>query len=518
MSCGAPVIAANASSLPEVIGRDDALFDPHSDDAIAAKIKEVLTDDAFRSELIHHGLGQAKKFSWDESAKRAIAAIERFCSSVARTRANEPIYRKLIASIAAMKHATFSDNDLVATAWAISLNHPESRSRQLFVDVSELAQRDAGSGIQRVTKSILKELLNNPPQGYQVKPVYATTDTPGYRHARNFTQRFRGGLSGSLEDDPIDAQLGDIFLGLDLQHHVVIAQLDYLESLRNRGIRVIHVVYDLLPLLLTHDFPKSMAEIHARWLDAISQFDGTLCISRAVADEYAKWLRTNGTERLRPLKIGWFHLGADIGNSVSTRGLPSNSEHVIDQLSRRPSFLMVGTIEPRKGHAQTLAAFELSWAEGMDTNLVIVGKQGWMVEKLVEKLRHHPELGRRLFWLEGISDEYLEKVYASCTCLIAASEGEGFGLPLIEAAQHKLPIIARDIPVFHEVAGEHAFYFKGEEPDDLAKAVQKWLELYHSGQHPKSDDMPWLTWNESASQLLDIIIAGKWQLELDGSH
>jgi len=179
---------------------------------------------------------------------------------------------------------------------------------------------------------------------------------------------------------------------------------------------------------------------------------------------------------------------------------------------------MVGTIEPRKGHAQTLAAFELSWAEGMDTNLVIVGKQGWMVEKLVEKLRHHPELGRRLFWLEGISDEYLEKVYASCTCLIAASEGEGFGLPLIEAAQHKLPIIARDIPVFHEVAGEHAFYFKGKEPDDLAKAVQKWLELYRSGQHPKSDDMPWLTWNESASQLLDIIIAGKWQLELDGSH
>ncbi|NMB85636.1 MAG: glycosyltransferase family 4 protein [Methanothrix sp.] len=518
MACGAPVIAANASSLPEVIGRDDALFDPHSNDAIAAKIKEVLTDNAFRSELIHHGLVQAKKFSWDESAKRAIAAIERICRSVARTRANESISRKLIESIAAMKHATFSDNDLIATAWAISLNHPESRSRQLFVDVSELAQRDAGSGIQRVTKSILKELLNNPPQGYQVKPVYATTDMHGYRHARNFTQRFRGGSSGSLEDDPIDAQLGDIFLGLDLQWHVVIAQLDYLESLRNRGIRVIHLVHDLLPILLTHDFPKGMAEIHARWLDAISRFDGTLCVSRAVADEYAKWLRTNGIQRLRPLKIGWFHLGTDIENSVSTRGLPSNSEHVLDQLSRRPGFLMVGTLEPRKGYTQTLSAFEKLWMQGVDANLVIVGKQGWMVEKLVEKLRRHSELGRRLFWLEGISDEYLEKVYASCTCLIAASEGEGFGLPLIEAAQHKLPIIARDIPVFHEVAGEHAFYFKGKEPDDLAKAVQKWLELYHSGQHPKSDDMPWLTWNESASQLLDIIIAGKWQMEYDGSH
>lgn len=44
----------------------------------------------------------------------------------------------------------------------------------------------------------------------------------------------------------------------------------------------------------------------------------------------------------------------------------------------------------------------------------------------------------------------------SSTCLIAASFGEGFGLPLIEAAQHGLPIMARDIAVFREVAKEYA--------------------------------------------------------------
>ena len=44
--------------------------------------------------------------------------------------------------------------------------------------------------------------------------------------------------------------------------------------------------------------------------------------------------------------------------------------------------------------------------------------------------------------------------------LVAPSRGEGFGLPLIEAAQHKLPIFARDIPVFREVAGENAFFFQ----------------------------------------------------------
>jgi glycosyltransferase involved in cell wall biosynthesis len=160
---------------------------------------------------------------------------------------------------------------------------------------------------------------------------------------------------------------------------------------------------------------------------------------------------------------------------------------------------MVGTVEPRKGYLQAIAAFEHLWNEGVDANIVIVGKEGWKdlpndlrrtIPEIVSRLRHHPELGRRLFWLEGISDEYLEKIYTASTCLIAASEGEGFGLPLIEAAQHKLPIIVRDIPVFREVAGNHAFYFSGKEPTDLAGAVVRWLELYRSGKNPASDGMP----------------------------
>jgi glycosyltransferase involved in cell wall biosynthesis len=126
-----------------------------------------------------------------------------------------------------------------------------------------------------------------------------------------------------------------------------------------------------------------------------------------------------------------------------------------------------------------------------------------LVDKLIRRLRIHTELNNRLFWFEGISDEYLEKLYAVSTCLIAASYGEGFGLPLIEAAQHKLPIIARDIPVFREVAGEHAYYFKADQPAELANAIQNWLSDFHKNQYPKSTNMPWLTWKESAKQLLE---------------
>jgi len=76
MRCGAPVIAANTSSLPEVIGWDDALFNPRDDGEIAALMRKSLEDEAFRDALKQHGKQQAGKFSWDESGLRAIRAME----------------------------------------------------------------------------------------------------------------------------------------------------------------------------------------------------------------------------------------------------------------------------------------------------------------------------------------------------------------------------------------------------------------------------------------------------------
>lgn len=76
MSCGAATIGSHNSSIPEVIGRPDALFDPTRPGAIAEKMQQVLTDSAFADSLRAHGLVQAKEFSWDASAKRAIEAFE----------------------------------------------------------------------------------------------------------------------------------------------------------------------------------------------------------------------------------------------------------------------------------------------------------------------------------------------------------------------------------------------------------------------------------------------------------
>ncbi|KVD55723.1 glycosyl transferase family 1 [Burkholderia ubonensis] len=434
----------------------------------------------------------------DVCAEQYRDAIEQF---YLRTDANPVVLSRAIARRAGQA----SDDQLRAWALTVARNFvPRNNKRQLLVDISELVRVDARSGIQRVVRNLLKEWLESPPDGFRVEPVYATTKD-SYRYARDFTMRLMGFEDGWLQDEPIDYAAGDVFVGLDLQPQVVPAQRAFYQSLRLQGVQVKFVVYDLLCVLLPQYFVPGAADSFTGWLDVVAENDGALCISKAVAADLSTWLDARAPQRPRSFEVDWFHLGADIENFSTSSEIPRDGDKVLQRLRSVPTFLMVGTLEPRKGHVQVLDAFERLWCENQDINLVIVGRQGWMVENLVSRLRGHTEQGRHLFWLESVSDGYLEKIYGASSCLIAASYGEGFGLPLIEAAQHGLAIIARDLPVFREVAGEHAFYFSAQKGGDLAAEIRAWLELRAAQQEPSSRGMPFLTWAQSARHLAKIL-------------
>ncbi|WP_170222012.1 glycosyltransferase [Gluconacetobacter liquefaciens] len=76
MACGAPVIAANTTSLPEVMGRADLLVDPAVPPLMGAAMERVLTDGAIQQELRQYGIGHARKFSWELTARTVLNAIE----------------------------------------------------------------------------------------------------------------------------------------------------------------------------------------------------------------------------------------------------------------------------------------------------------------------------------------------------------------------------------------------------------------------------------------------------------
>lgn len=510
MACGAAVIGANTTSLPEVIGFADALFDPFDVTAIRNKLQKALTDEDFLIALRTHAVDQAKRFSWDATAQSAIAAWEQLHKTLsvqdsAPSQAGaQP--RDLIQAVVDQLGAA-PEHVFATIATHMAQNERSGTERQLLLDISELCQRDSATGVQRVVRSYLHHLLRNPPRGFRVQAVYAT-QTDGYRYARTYTGRIFGQIPSSADDPPIRWQRGDIFFGLDMQHHVQLAHADTFALMRREGVVVKFLVHDLLPIQLADFFKDSNAkELHTQWLTMIASFDEAICVSKSTAEAYEEWISASAIQTAPNFRTSWVHNGADIEGSRPSRGVPPDALDTLHLLQSRPTFLTVSTLEPRKAQTQILDAIELLWERGEDVNLVLVGQQGWKIEALIERIIKHPEIGKRLFWLKGISDEYLESIYKVSTCLVAASINEGFGLPLIEAARHGIPIIARDIPVFREVAGQAAFYFKGETGSQLADALDEWLQLRRVGNTPNSAGVRWLTWKQSTEQLKYALIS-----------
>lgn len=497
--------------LPVIVNMHGSMSD--LDDKAVYKIPDEFTD----KELID----ALEKLWQDGTTRRQMGKLARKiilkqhnstkCAELYKS-AIEKFYKMSLANfvllsnvISSVTEKPLEDFQIVKVANALSLTFsPRNRTRQLLVDISTLVEFDAGTRIQRVVKNILNEWILNPPEGFRVEPIYAKTDQ-AYCYARTFISELYGIPKNLLEDEFIDYDMGDIFIGLDLTPHVVILQAEFYEKLRRQGVIVKFVVYDLLPLLMPDYFNPGAAGDFNAWLRVVCESNGALCISKSVASELSDWLRSNNMHKQSLFKIDWFQLGGNY-DSFTSKAIQEDKDDILFKLDSKITFLMVGTLEPRKGHNQALNAFDQLWGSNININLIIIGRQGRMAEKLTERIKNHPELNKHLIWLEDVNDDYLIKIYNISTCLISASEGEGFGLPIVEAAKHKLPIIARNIPVFREVAGEHAYYFDGKSTEDLVNAINKWLKLFKKNKHPLPDGIQWITWNESMQYLTKLII------------
>lgn len=127
---------------------------------------------------------------------------------------------------------------------------------------------------------------------------------------------------------------------------------------------------------------------------------------------------------------------------------------------------------------------------------------------MATQLRAHPELGRRLFWLSDCPNAFRKKVYAVADCILAMSVSEDCcDSTLFEAAQAKVPILARSTAGNREVAGNNASYFYGETPTALAQAIQQWINHNKSKRTIGSKDMCWITWSECANRIAGILLS-----------
>ncbi len=510
--CGAPVIAANAGALPEVIGDERALFDPRSPGELAVLIGKIVSDQDFAVSIVARSRELACKFTWQRTAELTSAALQdlviRKRGDIAgvrygRKRSLADIRRSTAAAVRALGVPTATKALVLAVSEPV-LDH----APRLLVDSTVISLGEAGTGIQRVVRKIVQNWAPSEGQG-QMIPIQPVSCARGMHLLPVSIPNPKNNDSFKIEDGPpIRFCFGDTLLMLDASWDYHSQHAVLLRKARLQGCEVIACLYDLIPLRQAAFCGPGLPEVFARGLKTqLETVSGFICISRDVADQLVTLLEA--VKFPRPMKVGYFHLGADFLPDAAEGGPPATRDD-----DPMPAFLMVGTIEPRKGHQIALRAFEQLWHAGRKARLIIAGKAGWGTEEFGARLEGHPEFGKRLVWTKRVSDAELSGLYSSCDAVIAASYAEGFGLPLVEAAAHDKPVIASDIGVFREVAGEagvKATFFDVGSADALAASISAFLDRQDVRTHEQHcKGRAWQTWADSAAQIRDVIYGGRW--------
>lgn len=361
-------------------------------------------------------------------------------------------------------------------------NRKDSTPR-LFIDITEVHHHDYGTGVPRVTKNITENLykMNLP---YKLVKVYAKPHNEGFFNVEN--------------DKPIKVKKGDFFFGLDFSKFMIPKNVIHIKKMRKLGIPVWFFVHDLIPIKFPQYCTKSDIINFKKWINVVKTCDGYIANSKSTDEEMYQWLKEQPEKSWnKNIRHSYIHLACTFKKEAEVQ---ENLEKT-DKLQ----FLAVSTVEPRKRYDLIVGAFEKLWQEGQNATLHIVGKPGWNNQKVVDSIHTSKYYNSKLIWHENfISDEELDKLYRNSTALIFASDTEGFGVPVIEAAIHNKPLILRDIPIFHEVTDNQAFFFKGNSTEEFAKDLKEWIKLYneHKILSPK---IKIYTWYESTKETCNIL-------------
>lgn len=160
---------------------------------------------------------------------------------------------------------------------------------------------------------------------------------------------------------------------------------------------------------------------------------------------------------------------------------PSTGRMIRPDIRPRPYFVMLGTIEARKNHLTILQA----WADlvarlGDDApELIIIGQRGWEAEAATAILDEPGPLKDHVREMPRCDDQSMLQLVAGARALLMPSFIEGFGLPIIEALQLGTPVIASDLAVFREIAGNIPTYLDPGDRQGWAAAI-----LEHSEDSP----------------------------------
>lgn len=251
--------------------------------------------------------------------------------------------------------------------------------------------------------------------------------------------------------------------------HDGLEKKDYVNRLHCSNLKPIFFVHDLIPLTHPEYCRSGEDKRHRARMNAIlTMGHGVIANSAATLEQLTAYAQIDHLS-LPP---------AVVAPLASAKMFAADACPLIN----KPYFVILGTIEPRKNHWLLLQLWrQLIERLGEDApRLVIIGQRGWECENVVDLLERCTTLRGFVFEYPACTDTELAAWMGHAQALLFPSFTEGYGMPLVEALSLRVPVIASDLPVFREIAGDIPEYV---DPLD-GKRWGKLIAAYSSGENP----------------------------------
>jgi len=408
MSCGTAVIGSNSSSIPEVIERVDSLFNPFSPIDISKKILEILRDSELHKELEQHALTQAKKFSWDMTAQRALRAIESYPKE--SIEADEFSTDRLIDEI--LKDSSSvgaTDENLAKTAIAIDKNEQilnlYNRDRDIKLKWRIEGPFDSSYSLALLNRESALALnrLNH------TVALHSTEGGGDFEPNPKF-----------LEANPLIAELHQNSKTLSQEEVDVTSRNLYPPRVCDMNSKV----------NMLHHYAWEESGFPQEW---VANFNSCLTSLTTLSKHIEKILIDNGVTT--PMLTSG--CGVDHWERVEP-----NIEYRVEAKSFK--FLHISSCFPRKGADIMLKSYGDEFNSDDDVTLIIktFPNPHNEIHKWLDEARGDRDDFPDVIIIEDdLTQEELKSLYLQSDVLVGASRAEGFGLPFAEALLSGLAVI-----------------------------------------------------------------------------
>ena len=290
---------------------------------------------------------------------------------------------------------------------------------------------------------------------------------------------------------------GDILVSVGASWAIA-AHAEATAALRPRGVRVVRMIYDLIPTLRPQWVDETATRILTDWVQRVlADSDHVLTISEFSRREIDRYCAAAGlvAPPLSVVRLGDV-LPAFSGDPPPPRTVPE-----------RPFFLCVSNLDIRKNHRLLYDTWSVLAARSPDRcpDLVCVGLPNPYTGDLVRELTRDPSLRDRIHLRHGVDDAELAWYYRSCVATIYASRYEGWGLPVAESLGHGRLCLASSATSIPEISPDLPVYFDPYDPPGLVALVERalgdpeWVRDREAEIRRRFAPTPW---TQTASQVL----------------